>query len=45
MRASHLKGEKDRLGFKVGIFIKEVLTLGLFGPWDNFLGLGHYLVK
>jgi hypothetical protein len=31
LRADHLKGE-HRFGFKVGMFMKEVLTLGLFGP-------------
>jgi hypothetical protein len=31
--------ENDPSGFKVAIFIEEVLPLGLFGPWDDFLGL------
>jgi hypothetical protein len=38
LKWDRLKGEKDRLGFKVEMFIKEVLPLGLFGLWDDFLG-------
>jgi hypothetical protein len=40
-----LKGENDESGSKVGIFIEKLLGLGPFGPWDDFLGLDHCLVK
>jgi hypothetical protein len=32
-------------GFKVGIFTKKLLALDAFGPWSEFLSLGHCLVK
>jgi hypothetical protein len=35
--AGGFKEEKMGLGFKSGIFVKD---LGLFGPWNDLLGLG-----
>jgi hypothetical protein len=32
-------------GFKVKIFTEKLLALDPFGPWSNFLSLGHCLVK
>jgi hypothetical protein len=40
-----LKGKNYEPGFKVGIFFEKQLALGPFSPWDDFLGLGHCLVK
>jgi hypothetical protein len=41
----HLKGENDGSDFKAGVFIKNLLVWGPSGTWDDFLGLGHCLVK
>jgi hypothetical protein len=32
-------------GLKAEIFIKKLLVWGAFGPWGDFLDLGHCLVK
>jgi hypothetical protein len=32
-------------GLNVAIFIEKLLTLILFGSWDDFLSLGHFLLK
>jgi hypothetical protein len=32
-------------GFRVGIFIEELIAPGLYGLWDGFLGLGLCLVN
>jgi hypothetical protein len=39
------QGIERQLGFNVGMFIKDLLNLGSFGPWVDFLGLGHCLIK
>jgi hypothetical protein len=31
VKRGHHKGEKEGLDLKIGMFIKEILTLGLFG--------------
>jgi hypothetical protein len=36
---------EGQVRFKIGMFIGEVLALGLFGPWDDFLGLGDCLLR
>jgi hypothetical protein len=42
---SGLPQRREGSGFKVGIYVENLLVLGPFSPWDDFLGLDHCLVK
>jgi hypothetical protein len=45
LKAGCLKSESNGSGFKVEIFIEKLLVLGHVGSWDDFLDLGHCLLK